>query len=59
MKKLEELAAKAANTIIDIEIYGWPPICFGTFYQPKRPTRKPKYSTKLFDEKGSNKKQYL
>ena len=38
MKKLEEYAAKAVNKIIDIEINGWPPICFGTFYQTKRPT---------------------
>lgn len=38
MKILEKLASKAVNTIIGIEIYGWPPICFGTFYQPKRPT---------------------
>ena len=38
MKKLEKLASKAANTIISNEINGWPPICFGTFYQPKRPT---------------------
>ena len=41
MKKLEKLAAKAVNAIIDSEIYGWPPVCFGMFYQPNRPTLKP------------------
>lgn len=43
MNKLEKLASKAVNTIIGKEINGWPPICFGTFYQPKRPTENREY----------------
>lgn len=27
MKKLEKAAAKAINTVINIETYGWPPVC--------------------------------
>lgn len=37
MKKIEKLAVKAVNTIIGIETYGWPPVCFGVIYQPPRP----------------------
>ncbi len=47
MNKLEKLASKAVNTIIGIEINGWPPICFGTFYQPKRPTENQEYPLSL------------
>ncbi len=38
MKKLEENAKKLVKRIIDIEMYGWPPVCFGTIYQPARPS---------------------
>lgn len=40
MKKIEKIAAKAVNKMISIETYGWPPVCIGTFYQPKRPAVK-------------------
>lgn len=59
MNKLEKLAAKAARAIIDIEIYGWPPVCFGMFYQPQRPTQKPKDTIELFKEKPSKEKLNL
>ena len=55
MNKLEKLASKAINTIIGIEIYGWPPVCFGTFYQPKRPETKHTESIGLPREKTSSK----
>lgn len=37
MKKLEEMASKAVATLVDLEIYGWPPVCIGMIYQPERP----------------------
>lgn len=40
MKKLEKAAAKAINTVINIETYGWPPVCVGSIYQPTRPQGK-------------------
>jgi len=40
MKKLEKAAAKAVNTVINIETYGWPPVCVGSIYQPTRPQGK-------------------
>ena len=59
MNKIEKMAAKAVNTIIDIEIYGWPPICFGTFYQPKRPTEQAKELIRLSKGKASKDKNNL
>jgi len=41
MKKLERMVKKAVASIIDIEIYGWPPVCIGMIYQPERPQMKP------------------
>lgn len=41
MKKIEKLAMKTVNTIIGIETYGWPPVCFGVIYQPPRPKKRP------------------
>lgn len=40
MKRLERAAAKAVNTVINIETFGWPPVCLGAVYQPTRPQRK-------------------
>lgn len=40
MKRLEKAAAKAVNTVINIETYGWPPVCMGSIYQPSRPQGK-------------------
>lgn len=40
MKKLEKAAAKAVNTVINIETFGWPPVCLGSIYQPARPQGK-------------------
>ena len=59
MNKFEKLAAKAVAAIIDIETYGWPPVCFGMFYQPQRPTQKSKVSIELSKEKTLNEKYYL
>ena len=50
MKKLEMLVAKAVNAIVDIEIYGWPPVCFGTFFQPERPEVLTNNTSKLSNE---------
>ncbi len=41
MKKIEKAAAKIINKVIDIETYGWPPVCIGAMYQPARPNIKP------------------
>lgn len=41
MKKIEKAAAKIINKAINIETYGWPPVCIGSLYQPMRPNIKP------------------
>lgn len=41
MNKLEKAAAKAVNTVVNIETFGWPPVCLGAVYQPARPQAKP------------------
>lgn len=46
MKKIERAAAKIINKVIDIETYGWPPVCMGSMYQPARPQIKPKKGMK-------------
>lgn len=42
MKKIEKAMAKAVNTVINIESFGWPPVCHGSIYQPPRPQARPK-----------------
>lgn len=32
MKKIEKAAAKIINKAINIETYGWPPVCMGAMY---------------------------
>lgn len=46
MKKIERAAAKIINKVIDIETYGWPPVCIGAMYQPARPQIKPEKGPK-------------
>lgn len=46
MKKIERAAAKIINKVIDIETYGWPPVCMGSMYQPARPQIKPEKRAK-------------
>lgn len=46
MKKIERAAAKIINKVIDIETYGWPPVCMGSMYQPARPQIKPEKGAK-------------
>lgn len=46
MKKLERMVKKAVTSMIDIEIYGWPPVCIGMIYQPERPQKKPEQLVK-------------
>ena len=41
MKRLEKLVKKTVTSMIDIEIYGWPPVCIGMIYQPERPKKRP------------------
>lgn len=42
MKTLEKAMAKAVNTVVNIETFGWPPVCWGNIYQPPRPQARPK-----------------
>ena len=37
VKTSEKLVSKVIHGIISREEYGWPPDCWGTFYQPERP----------------------
>ena len=37
MKVTEKIAAKILRQITVSEEAGWPPICWGSFYQPERP----------------------
>lgn len=37
MKKIESVCKKAIEKAIDGERSGWPPVCAGFFFQPKRP----------------------
>lgn len=46
MKKIEKAAAKIINKAINIETYGWPPVCMGSLYQPVRPNIKPEKKLK-------------
>ena len=47
MQKLERVVKKAVTSMIDIEIYGWPPVCIGMIYQPERPQGKPEMRKRL------------
>ncbi len=43
-------AARAARNVAnESNDWGWPPVCMGLFYQPKRPTRNPKLGQKEDD----------
>lgn len=55
MKKLEKMFKKAVVSMIDIEIYGWPPVCIGMLYQPERPKKKPEKTkvVKSWHEQGA------
>lgn len=37
MKKIDNFCAKLITSAISTEAVGWPPVCFGAFYQPERP----------------------
>lgn len=39
MKVTEKIASKVINGITSTEQFGWPPDCWGLFYQPERPTQ--------------------
>lgn len=43
MKKSKKLIAKAVkktvNHMVDSELYTWPPLCTGFFFQPVRPKK--------------------
>lgn len=54
MKKVEKAMSKFVNRAINLETYGWPPVCMGAIYQPARPTVKPDKSIK--DEQHTHKK---
>lgn len=42
MKKIEKAIAKTINTVINLETFGWPPVCAGIMYQPERPKADPR-----------------
>lgn len=39
MKNSDKLASKVLKEIMypEPDSYGWPPVCYGLFYQPERP----------------------
>lgn len=37
MKKIEKIGAKIVQDIMQTELTGWPPVCWGVIYQPERP----------------------
>ena len=37
MNKLEKIGAKVISTITIGGQFGWPPDCYGIYYQPERP----------------------
>ena len=37
MSKIEKLGAKLISTITIGGQFGWPPDCYGIYYQPERP----------------------
>lgn len=40
MKASEKIASNIIRKIVVREEMGWPPVCWGVFYQPERPVRK-------------------
>lgn len=40
MKATEKIISKVIRGIVSGEEYGWPPDCWGTFYQPERPVQR-------------------
>lgn len=39
MKATEKIVSNVLRRIISDEEFGWPPECWGTFYQPERPVQ--------------------
>ncbi len=37
MKKMQDRCKTIINKIVEREIGGWPPPCWGMYYQPERP----------------------
>lgn len=37
MKQGKEMLSTVINRLIENEMFGWPPVCSGIFYQPTRP----------------------
>lgn len=37
MKPIEKIVSKTIHGIVSQEMMGWPPVCWGVFYQPERP----------------------
>lgn len=38
-KAIENALSKMVHSIVHSEPFGWPPVCYGTIYQPKMPDR--------------------
>lgn len=38
-EKLQEKAGVLATKFATREMFGWPPVCSGSYYQPERPER--------------------
>ena len=39
MKKSAKIASGLIKQVTIAERYGWPPVCYGTLYQPERPSK--------------------
>jgi len=39
MKKSAKIASGFIKQVTISERYGWPPVCYGTLYQPERPNK--------------------
>lgn len=52
MMNLQKLWKKAINQIVEQEMLGWPPPCWGTYHQPERPIQN--LGENLFQERQTN-----
>lgn len=51
MKKSAKIASAFIKQVTISERYGWPPTCYGTLYQPERPSKNAAKSTEKMNVK--------
>ncbi len=51
MKKSAKIASAFIKQVTISERYGWPPVCYGTLYQPERPSKNAAKSTEKMNVK--------